>query len=621
MAQSRSRLTPAQALAAARAAAASRNSSDLAVAVASRTSEGVISTRERAAEWGKGILRALLGQVDPYDGDQVSEFTTTGAGHLATAQKATATAAAAGQIQLLSSMGVRVSVRPTNPVDVRASGATFVDGHVELAHHDTKVRYRGQEPVDLDAAAMTTVEVLNRPVRTIRYLESQGATRERALAGGYKRLDALVEGNVMLAQRIAESEVINAAANLAGSPVVGMRRIIHPEMSRTGTCGLCIAASDRLYTVRELLPIHAGCWCTSAAVTEEFDPADELNAVDLRRLYRDAGGTSAAHLKRTRYKVDEHGELGPTLIPVRKYKPRSKTSEKQAGGTAVMDEESKVEVARRQLPLFEANLAKLREQGLDEDSSQVKYHKEQIAKYQERLAADSGPPRQGPPNRSAASGPTTQTKANTPPGPPRTPNNGGVAGGEDDDNDPLGRYAYASPASEQRSLNRLTQQERVAIESFATNNYERVNAALRQLREMTPDIQHEVDVIRAGLRKYPLDHDVRVTREVSGAVYGIVGPDAAEAVEDIIGQVFDEPGFMSTSMAATPAHSERHEDPLTLDLLVPAGTPALAVGELSEYPMEREMLLIDARQYEIVGARYDQAQKRWRLFGLVDPEE
>jgi hypothetical protein len=59
---------------------------------------------------------------------------------------------------------------------------------------------------------------------------------------------------------------------------------------------------------------------------------------------------------------------------------------------------------------------------------------------------------------------------------------------------------------------------------------------------------------------------------------------------------------------------------LTLDLLIPASTPALAVGELTEIPLEREMLIIDARRYQTLAARYDQAASRWRLFGLIEPE-
>ncbi len=38
-----------------------------------------------------------------------------------------------------------------------------------------------------------------------------------------------------------------------------------------------------------------------------------MNADDLQKLYDDAGSSKAADLKRTRYRVDEHGELGPVL--------------------------------------------------------------------------------------------------------------------------------------------------------------------------------------------------------------------------------------------------------------------------------------------------------------------
>lgn len=63
-----------------------------------------------------------------------------------------------------------------------------------------------------------------------------------------------------------------------------------------------IAAADRVYKVKKLRPIHANCKCTVAPVTTEHDPGDELNKADLQKLYDEAGGTLAAHLKRTRYR-------------------------------------------------------------------------------------------------------------------------------------------------------------------------------------------------------------------------------------------------------------------------------------------------------------------------------
>jgi hypothetical protein len=176
---------------------------------------------------------------------------------------------------------------------------------------------------------------------------------------------------------------------------------------------------------------------------------------------------------------------------------------------------------------------------------------------------------------------------------------------------------FAVPAAQQRSLDRLTGDERTAIESYALNGFDRINRALRGHLPMTPEIQAEVDRIRSGLRKYPLETDVRVTREVSGHVLSVTDETSAEAV---VGRVFDELGFMSVTMAEQPANSSTHFEPLTLDLLIPASTPALAVGELTEIPLEREMLIIDARRYQILAARYDQAASRWRLFGLIEPE-
>jgi hypothetical protein len=92
------------------------------------------------------------------------------------------------------------------------------------------------------------------------------------------------------------------------------RRVLRPELSVTGSCGLCIAASDRIYRVRELMPIHPpSCKCTTLPIVGDDDPGRSLNRVDLDRLYAEAGSTAAADLRRTRYKVNEHGEFGPVL--------------------------------------------------------------------------------------------------------------------------------------------------------------------------------------------------------------------------------------------------------------------------------------------------------------------
>jgi hypothetical protein len=96
--------------------------------------------------------------------------------------------------------------------------------------------------------------------------------------------------------------------------ITGYRRIIHPELAKEGSCGLCIAASDRLYKPQELMPIHDGCHCIPLPVYDGKDPGSTLNRQDFELLYGNAGGTAGEDLKRTKYKVVEHGELGPTLV-------------------------------------------------------------------------------------------------------------------------------------------------------------------------------------------------------------------------------------------------------------------------------------------------------------------
>ena len=113
--------------------------------------------------------------------------------------------------------------------------------------------------------------------------------------------------------RLADRTASNGTLQAAG--VTHYRRVIHPELSKGGTCGMCVVASDRVYKTGTLMPIHANCECTVAPIAGDDDPGHRINAADLRRLYGDAGGTGRAGLKRTRYRIDEHGELGPVLTP------------------------------------------------------------------------------------------------------------------------------------------------------------------------------------------------------------------------------------------------------------------------------------------------------------------
>jgi len=160
-------------------------------------------------------------------------------------------------------------------------------------------------------------EVYQRPARQRDYVErferEQGATDEEALeraaAEFEERLRTIVDEDVMVTARDEQEKVARAS-----SKVIGYRRILHPEFSQTGPCGLCVVAADRIYNVGALPPMHPNCKCTVSPVTRTQDLGLQLNRDDLERIYEAAGGTDRSRLSQLRIKEVAHGELGPMLL-------------------------------------------------------------------------------------------------------------------------------------------------------------------------------------------------------------------------------------------------------------------------------------------------------------------
>lgn len=172
----------------------------------------------------------------------------------------------------------------------------------------------GQVVVDDLRRGVDPAAVYERLGEQFRYARSVGKSPDQSLQVVLERAAVVTETDVTLAARAQDQKSLEAT-HLA----VGYRRVIHPELSKGGTCGMCIAASDRVYKKGTLLPIHARCFCTAAPIMRNGDdPGNSLNNLSLSDLYGDAGGTQATDLKRTRYKIDDHGELGPVLVPKRR---------------------------------------------------------------------------------------------------------------------------------------------------------------------------------------------------------------------------------------------------------------------------------------------------------------
>jgi hypothetical protein len=153
------------------------------------------------------------------------------------------------------------------------------------------------------------VEVYKRPARQAEHALRQGATPAQAEAVLFERLTNIVQMDAIATIRDEKSIVRQAAPK-----VTGYRRILRPEKSKYGPCGLCVVAADRKYHKGDLLELHNGCVCDTAEITEDNDPGLSLNREDLDAIYGAAGSMYAEDLQRTRVVVRENGELGPILV-------------------------------------------------------------------------------------------------------------------------------------------------------------------------------------------------------------------------------------------------------------------------------------------------------------------
>lgn len=162
--------------------------------------------------------------------------------------------------------------------------------------------------LDEDLRAAEPEVEWERPAKEYRRLRVTGLDEVAAQTAAEQRAMNQAVMDLRLADRSAARTTLVDVKN-----VTGFRRIIRPELSKTGTCGLCLVAADRVYSRSDLLPLHGGCNCTVMPVTQAQDPGLNLNKEDLRAIYDAAGSTERASLRRIRTTVNEHGELGPIL--------------------------------------------------------------------------------------------------------------------------------------------------------------------------------------------------------------------------------------------------------------------------------------------------------------------
>jgi len=205
-------------------------------------------------------------------------------------------------------LGVWSRVDPYSPEQVEVAAMKSADlvlratrqARLATRAYNKRVLERlGEEPPvpdrdDLDDYPrfdVTPEQVWERPAEAYRYARSQGKSPEQAREALEKKVESLARDDVALAKRDQAARELGRAER-----VTGYRRVIHPELSRSGTGGLCGAAATLIYSKADLMPIHPGCNCTVAPITASADPGLQLNDADLAELYKAAGSTAAQDL-------------------------------------------------------------------------------------------------------------------------------------------------------------------------------------------------------------------------------------------------------------------------------------------------------------------------------------
>lgn len=170
------------------------------------------------------------------------------------------------------------------------------------------------------AKPMDPAEPYGRVADALRYqIVADGLPAQKAIDKALVRIGAVAQTDVTLAVREQVRKSLMPIKD-----VRGYRRILHPELTLSGPCGLCVVAADRVYRTEDLHPIHSACVCEVLPIIGGLDPGLRLNSDDLEAIYNAAGGTGgevikdgrhhSAALKRVRVALVEHGELGPYLV-------------------------------------------------------------------------------------------------------------------------------------------------------------------------------------------------------------------------------------------------------------------------------------------------------------------
>lgn len=268
------------------------------------------------------VVQAQWRRINPYNAAEVREFSRQVGRMVVASQRSVATVHAAAQQVQLQAMGIHQPVTVTIPDNVRGASVTFGKSPKVHAPAEVTIGY-GDGTETVKSATASPDKLFERAAETYRYEKFTGKDHAAANTAAETRIASLVDDNMILSARMASQQTLKLVSD-KDARVIGYRRIIHPELSKGGVCGMCIVAADRKYHIGDLQPIHTRCNCSIAPIAKingaYVDPGHRLNQDDLDRLYShakdaspDQRATSIEALTRTRYRIVQHHELGPVL--------------------------------------------------------------------------------------------------------------------------------------------------------------------------------------------------------------------------------------------------------------------------------------------------------------------
>lgn len=311
-----------------------------------RTTDLTIAYQRPAAAYRRRMAAGVESIAGTIQQEEEERFQALGGATAAQGRKGQSNAEVEGTKRSPTKSGTAKSSDSSKAGSEKGSGASKAGAPTERRKTDRAVN---KETDDWDAEDAAD--------RATRDAEEQAAEDEFQAEQELRRQAALdqEEREALLAQvaqhemevraeRMVNDDLAMASRKVAQDAmkrgrVKRYRRVLHPELAKYGeSCGLCVAASTRIYSVGDLLPIHNLCNCECVICWMDKDPGDQINKDDLGVLYEEAGSTETEpgfstdkfDLKKQRYEVFDHPELGPVLRNTRHSKQDIKFSQRES---------------------------------------------------------------------------------------------------------------------------------------------------------------------------------------------------------------------------------------------------------------------------------------------------